>query len=335
MSERAQIHQTKEQHKDTILTRPNVVGVGTGYKIKRGQKTDQLCVVTLVSRKLPPAGLTRAALMPKTLNGVPVDVVEVGLLRAFQAPTDRWRPSPAGVSIGHYKITAGTFGAVVRDRATDDRLILSNNHVLANGNDAQLGDPILQPGPADGGQMRTDTIARLERFIPIVFDTSPAECNLATGAARLANAAAGALGSRHRLEAVQADPEATNLVDAAVARPANDDDILDEIVEIGEVAGTSPAMLGMSVRKSGRTTGFTTGDIVVLDATVTISYGVGQSARFEDQIVTSAMSQGGDSGALLVAGDSQHGVGLLFAGSDQATIHNPIQTVLDALEVTI
>jgi hypothetical protein len=262
-------------------------------------------------------------------------VVEVGLLRAFQARTDRWRPAPGGVSLGHYKITAGTFGGVVRDRNTGDRLILSNNHVLANSNNAQAGDPILQPGPADGGQMRTDTIASLERFIPIVFDTAPPACGVATGAADLANAIARALGSTHRLEAVQADPTATNLVDAAVARPADDGDILDEILEIGEPDGTIPAMLGMPVRKSGRTTGFTTGAIIVLDATVTISYGLGQSARFEDQIVTGAMSQGGDSGSLLVSGDSQEAVGLLFAGSEQTTIHNPIQTVLDALEVVL
>jgi len=91
----------------------------------------------------------------------------------------------------------------------------------------------------------------------------------------------------------------------------------------------------MSVRKSGRTTEFTTGTITVLNATVNVSYGVGQVARFENQIVTTPMSQGGDSGSLLVAGDALHAVGLLFAGSDQATIHNPIQAVLDCLEVDI
>ncbi len=91
----------------------------------------------------------------------------------------------------------------------------------------------------------------------------------------------------------------------------------------------------MSVRKSGRTTGLSTGEITVLDATVDVSYGLFQSARFEGQIVTGPMSSPGDSGSLLVAGDSQLAVGLLFAGSDQATIHNPIQAVLDCLEVEI
>ncbi len=47
--------------------------------------------------------------------------------------------------------------------------MLSNNHVLANSNDATAGDAILQPGPADGGRLGPDTIAVLERFCPIEF----------------------------------------------------------------------------------------------------------------------------------------------------------------------
>jgi hypothetical protein len=47
------------------------------------------------------------------------------------------------------------------------------------------------------------------------------------------------------------------------------------------------------------------------------------------------MSQPGDSGSLLVAANSLQAVGLLFAGSDQTTIYNPIQAVLESLEVTL
>jgi hypothetical protein len=291
--------------------------------------------VALVRQKIPKAGLSTAALLPTRVAGVSVDVIEVGDLRALQERTDRWRPAPGGVSLGHYQITAGTFGVVVRDRATGTRLILSNNHVLANSNDASAGDPIIQPGAADGGRVERDTIAALERFCPIEFGTSPPACSFASGVADIANALAGLLGSKHRLRAFQSDPAASNLVDAAVARPADDDTILDEILEIGEIQGTADAVLGMSVRKSGRTTGFTTGLIAVLDATVTVGYGTGRTAVFENQIVTDAMSQGGDSGSLLVAAEAPHAVGLLFAGSDQATIHNPIQAVLDCLEVDL
>ena len=66
-----------------------------------------------------------------------------------------------GVSIGHYAITAGTPGAFVKDKTTAETLILSNNHVMANSNDASIGDAILQPGPADGGKSPQDRIAAL------------------------------------------------------------------------------------------------------------------------------------------------------------------------------
>jgi hypothetical protein len=335
MSEHGQVRQVKELFKASILAKPNVIGVGTGYKISQGQRTDELCVVALVRRKVPVAALTSEMLVPRAVGGVRVDVIEVGDLKALQAPTDRWRPAPGGVSLGHYKITAGTFGAVVRDRATGARLILSNNHVLANSNDASPGDPIIQPGAADGGQDPADRIALLERFCPLDFGTSPPVCGVATGLVSLLNLLARLSGSRHRLEALQSDPAASNLVDAAVARPLDDGAILDEILEIGHVQGTAPAVLGMSVRKSGRTTGFTTGEITVLDATVSVDYGSGRTASFENQIITGAMSKGGDSGSLLVDGNSLRAVGLLFAGSDQTTIHSPIQAVLDCLEVDI
>jgi hypothetical protein len=335
MSQQADITRVKETHKEAILAKPNVVGVGTGYKVSRGQRTDELCVVVLVRQKVPEAGLHPQALVPQEVGGVATDVVQVGDLRAFQARTDRWRPAPGGVSIGHYQVTAGTFATVVRDRASGDRLILSNNHVLANSNAASPGDPILQPGAADGGQVADDTIARLERFCPIQFSVSPPTCPVWMGVADVASALARLLGAKHRLQAFQSDPQASNLADAAVARPLDDTAILDEILEIGVVNGTAPATLGMAVRKSGRTTGLTSGEITVLDATVDVSYGPFQIARFEGQIVSGPMSSPGDSGSLLVAGDSQLAVGLLFAGSDQTTVYNPIQAVLDCLEVNI
>jgi hypothetical protein len=100
------------------------------------------------------------------------------------------------------------------------------------------------------------------------------------------------------------------------------------------VSGTVGASLGMAVRKSGRTTGLTTGQITVLDATVTVSYG-DKTAAYEGQLVSGPMSQPGDSGSLLVESAGLRAVGLLFAGSEQATIFNPIREVLDCLEVDL
>jgi hypothetical protein len=335
MAPTEEIKQVKEASKNNLLTMQNVVGVGVGFQKKAGEKTGEYAIVVMVSRKLPLPALAPNAILPKNVDGVIVDVIEVGQLRALQARTDRWRPAPGGISIGHYKITAGTFGVVVRDRNSGERLILSNNHVIANSNDADIGDQILQPGPIDGGNPENDAIAYLERFCPIDFATEPGTCDIADTYARLGNAVAGLLGSKHRVLSQQSDPQAINLVDAAVAKPVNDNDVLDEILDIGTVDGFEEGFLGMSVRKSGRTTSFTTGQINLINATVDVNYGGSRTARFEDQLVSGPMSKGGDSGSLLVAGDSLSAVGLLFAGSNQSTIFNPIQAVLDCLEINI
>ena len=335
MAVQAEISRVKEASKQTLLSKPNVIGVGMGYKVTSGERTDELCLVTLVRQKLPPAALSTEAMVPRDINGVRTDIIQVGEIRALQARTDRWRPAPGGVSIGHYRITAGTFGCVVQDRTSGARLILSNNHVLANSNDANPGDAILQPGPVDGGQIEQDTIGHLERFCTIQFNQQPGTCDLANSYVRFGNAIARLLGSHHQVISVEANPQATNLVDAAVARPVSDSDILNEILEIGVVSGTSTASLGMAVRKSGRTTRLTTGEITVLEATIDVSYGSGRTARFENQLVMGPMSQGGDSGSLIVAGDTLKAVGLLFAGSEQTTIANPIQAVLDCLNINV
>ena len=329
-----EIQQARAQHEFALMRKPNVVGVGVSYKSVAGESSGELCMAVLVQQKLPKAGLSSEALVPQELDGVRTDVIQVGELRALQARTDRWRPARGGISLGHYQITAGTYGCTVRDKTSGVRLILSNNHVLANSNNANPGDPILQPGPADGGQQAQDTLAHLERFAPIQFNEEPGSCSIAGSVAGMGNALARLLGSSHRLQSIRANPQAVNLVDAAVARPINDSDMLDEIIDLGTVTGTISAALGMAVRKSGRTTATTSGQVTVLDATVSISYGAGRSATFEKQIVTTAMSQGGDSGSLLMENSGSLAVGLLFGGSEQATIHNPIQTVLDSLDIT-
>ncbi len=325
----------KSTYQTEILSRPNVVGLGVGYKVSGKRVTDELSVVVMVREKLPLISLRASDWIPQEVAGVRTDVVEVGELRPLESHTARIRPAPGGVSIGHHLITAGTLGCVVRDRKSGARLILSNNHVLANRNEASQGDPILQPGPADGGTPERDTIALLERFEPILYNQEPAACSVASSYAYLGNKLASFFGSQHRLEVHQFRPYAANLIDAALARPILESEVSDEIMGIGEIAGVSLASLGMDVMKSGRTTAFTNGTINILDATVTVNYGGDRTATFNHQIVSSPMSQGGDSGSLLVEKASKQALGLLFAGSSQATLFNPIQSVLSLLKVDL
>jgi hypothetical protein len=124
------------------------------------------------------------------------------------------------------------------------------------------------------------------------------------------------------------------MVDAALARPLDDSMVKDEILDIGVVGGVTAPRLGMEVRKSGRTSGFTLGEIRVMDASVQVAYD-SRTANFDGQIVCGSMSQPGDSGSLLVLKDGLLAVGLLFAGSQQATIFNPIQAVLTTLSAVL
>ena len=338
MSSREEVQRIKRLAARELLRKANVVGVGIGYKEKHGLRTQDLSLVVLVEKKLPLSALAKRDVVPSEIRGVATDVKQVGRIVAYKSRTERWRPAPPGVSIGHWAITAGTFGAVVRDAQTGERLILSNNHVLANSNQASPGDAILQPGPADGGQNPADRIAELLRFVPIQFETGGGgngdTCSTASFVARTANLFARLLASPWRLVPVKLQTlETANRVDAAVARPVAQDAIEDAVLEIGEVHGTAEAELGLAVRKSGRTTGLTTGTVQVIDATVRVGYGAAGTALFENQIVTGNMSAPGDSGSLLVEQDGQRAVGLLFAGSDQSTIFNPIAAVESALSV--
>ena len=142
--------------------------------------------------------------------------------------------------------------------------------MLANSNAASLGDAILQPGPFDGGTDPTDRIATLSRFIPITFEPPVPR------------------------------PQHNNLVDAAIAE-GQFHDLDREIYWNGYVRGwrrKSGVTVGMLVKKTGRTTNFTVGRITAINATVDVGYGGGRVARFKDQIVTTNISGGGDSGSL-------------------------------------
>lgn len=323
----------KQANKEELFEKPNVVGVAVGKKISDGKITEELSVVVLVEKKLTLNTLAFEDRIPEKVFGIPTDVVEVGRLEALR--TTKHRPAPGGVSIGHFAITAGTLGVVVKDDLTGQRVILSNNHVLANSNDAMIGDAILQQGYIDGGRLATHIIGYLLRYKEIDFGEEPSECPVAEGVAKVLNKGAKVIGSSHRLNTIKANAAAVNYIDAAIAIPTNDEVISDEVLDIGVISGIINPYLGMKVRKSGRTTAYTHGSISLIHATVNVNYGGGKLARFEEQLIAGAMSAGGDSGSLGVHEDSNKAFGLLYAGSDQATIFNPIDKVLATLMVSL
>jgi len=321
--------------KRSILRKDNVVGVGIGNKTVKGVKTEEPSIIVFVTKKVDRKELRARSVIPGTVRNAKTDVVEIGEVKALAA-TDRIRPAYPGVSVGHYAITAGTLGAVVKSKRNGDILILSNNHVLANvtnGSDgrSKKGDPILQPGPADGGVMDTDTIAYLEDFVPIVKDSEVPTCPLAKGVTRLANIFVKLIRPSYTIKMERANPSG-NYVDAAVAKVKDSNQVTSQIPKIGEVKGVGEANIGSNVGKLGRTSGFTSGTIEAVDVSLKVNMSENITAFFEGQIVSDIKSLPGDSGSL-VTNEKGEAVGLLFAGSDTRTIINPIQTVLDKLNI--
>lgn len=315
-----------------LLDRNNVLGVGLGYKVREGQVSDELSLIISVSQKLPLAQLTPQDLIPKAFQGLLTDVMETGRIRAFPAqqnPRARRRPAQPGISIGHHAITAGTLGLLVQRNGTP--FILSNNHVLANCNDAQVGDAIYQPGPSDGG-MEADRIATLAEFEPLDYGKKQGECSIANALTLFLNGLATLTKSQHRLEPIQITP-GDNVMDAALARLIAPDLVVPQILEIGWPTGIAEPELGMAVQKMGRTTGATEGLVTQIDVTVNVEYG-GRTVRFTDQIFTNRMSSPGDSGSGIFDME-RRAVGLLFAGSDRVTIFTPIQRILERFDVAL
>jgi len=66
------------KHEAVLLSYPNVIGVAEGIRTRRGKPTGEHCLVVYVNRKLPKSKLRTSEVLPREMDGVPIDVVEVG-----------------------------------------------------------------------------------------------------------------------------------------------------------------------------------------------------------------------------------------------------------------
>ena len=328
MSEYTRIKKVLNKKQESILTKSGVVATGIAYKIVDGKKTDELALVCSVDKKRPLNKINKKDLIPEAIKGVVTDVIETGVIKALH--TKKYRPAPGGVSIGHVDVTCGTLGCIVMKNGK--QYILSNNHVLANSNDAEIGDSIIQPGGYDSGEYPKDHIANLADFIPLNFPKEPSNCSISNLFTKTINLCLNSIGSRTRLQSVTQTKG--NLVDAAIAIPLQEKSISNEITGLGKINGVTSPELGMKINKSGRTTGLTTGEIVQMNVATVVQYGEGKSAIFTDQFMTGFMSAGGDSGSAALTEDNCI-VGLLYAGSDQVTLYNRIENVFELLQIAL
>jgi len=286
------LRQVRSLLEPSLLQTPGVVGVGG--------TEEELIVYVEGSPEIP-----------EEIAGYPVKTIKAGhvvALSLLEVPwmepakplaaerTQRHRPAPGGVSVGHYNITAGTLGGALIIGGT--LYGLSNNHVLAASSTVQvarasIGDPILQPGPYDGGRLPDDVIGTLAGYVPM-------------------------------------DEVRPNRSDAAIFKPSSPDLLSPDILDVGQIVGIGEAEVDMMVQKSGRTTGLTRAPVLDVNATMKVDYGA-FTATFVDCIVTEYMAAGGDSGSWLLEEERPNLVGLLFAGSNYITIHSKIRNVLNDL----
>ncbi|TYL40343.1 hypothetical protein CV102_01845 [Natronococcus pandeyae] len=293
-------------------------------------------VRVFVSRKLPPDALDDEddveRRVQETGAETTVDVVDAGydedregyeplsilepIPEAAEDRSDRHRPVPAGVSESNADLTAGTGGpypariendaggdaseAVWDDVEAGDLVRLSNNHVYARSNEADLGESILQPGPHDGGD-QDDAVGELVGYVPIADGV------------RVDVAARSVERDRESASYYGLDEEWPT----AVRRE-----------EYGELRGET-------VTKTGRTTGVTSATVEATSASVSVEFGGEHgTVTLRDQLITGYMSEGGDSGSAVFLEDGAL-VGLLFAGSAEQTICNKICNVERKLGVEI
>ena len=223
---------------------------------------------------------------------------------------DEVRPLVGGTSLSAYVtkgaliyLYAGTLGMV-----TYDNKVLSNTHVIAMNPETRefldAGTPVIQPGSRDGGRIG-NRVGELETYIPIDFgdDTE--------------NYADAAIGS----------------IDTGVGASAGE-----QFCEINNywLEGWTEVSKGDIVRKSGRTTGVTTGEIIHTNASVWVGYD-GKSAYFVDQIVVEqenwSFAAPGDSGSAVDKGGEF--VGLVFAGSETRVVISKAEHIIEGLDIAV
>ncbi len=305
----------QNRHTARLMADPEVIGTATTL-------TDdgRPAVMVLVTSEKAARGV------PATLDGVPVRTLYTEPIRAFKPskpppeedPKSRLeRPIKLGCSGGNaYDLAngyccSGTLGSLITKAGKF--YILSNSHVLAGDfasspgdpDVSQIGDPINQPGLIDVycQDIENDYVAYLSSLTTL--------------------------------------DDGAN-VDAAIAeiiagRVRTDGYILG----IGTLSSaTLDAYVDLAVKKSGRTTGLSRSSVTAINATVTVGYedecaGSYFTKTFTGQIFiknkASKFLNSGDSGSLMVedVDTNPRAVGLLYAGSSQLAVANPIDDVLD------
>jgi hypothetical protein len=195
--------------------------------------------------------------------------------------------------------------------------ILSNSHVLARSGQGLAGEAINQPG-ASACFASPSTVANLSfqsALQPTPTSNGIAESNVDAALAQIVPGTVDASG---------------NILDLGVPGPSS-------IAAAPPSSTLEAPALGLSVAKSGRTTGLTCSTIGSINGTLSVDFAsfcggpTLFTSKFVGQVVISdsSFSGPGDSGSLIVTTDNARPVAMVFAGDGTNTIANPIQDVIN------
>lgn len=307
-----------------LKKKQNVIGLDADLlpKLKEGEKINEGSLRVYVTKKLPISQFVKPSvsnkirkllglkpkpdcndLVPKTIQGVPTDVIELEKPKAlYLNPKEKYRPVKAGISGAHEKCTACTLTGFFTNKE-NIVLVGGNNHCIGIENKAKVGDKIIQPSAYDGGKSSTDTIGTFSHMVELKY--TKFKCpfrNFAHSFYRAMN------------------EEPFNKVDIAFAYLTNNNYEIGTLNLPTSFKGVKTPSIGEEVQKNGRTTNYTKGKIESLNWTGYVTYARGE-VLFTDCILVrgNGFSKGGDSSSPVFDKEGNL-VGILFAGAGDTAI---------------
>lgn len=107
-------------------------------------------------------------------HGVELDIQTIGEIRAIAGCNGTARvnvPFGIGASIGYRNRTGGgTIGFFARRKSDGAEGLVSNNHVIALGDNGKQDEEVVYPSACDGGTLEHDVVAKLQGGYPPLFD---------------------------------------------------------------------------------------------------------------------------------------------------------------------
>lgn len=305
-----------------FFSKPNVQGIGLGHKYVKGINTFEPCIHVLVSEKVPTSDLSGNSMIPPQHKSIKTDVIETGVfvgaddfpettsgfnpcqVNSSRPYISRVRPIQPGYCMSVDRSTSpntltGTFGYIVTDntQVCKTYCLLSVNKTFADFNSAPIGKPIIQPSVNYGGSAPADVVAKLLRYVPLIFIPEGSNC-----------------------------VEQFNTVDCAIASYVNvgQPQLINPFIpEIGLVRNPIYPSRNLPVQWTGCASGHTTGVINTLAAMAKIRYQNNRFAWFKDIFISSTsavvLPNFQDYGAL-VCDKIGHAIGLFFGYSSAGNI---------------